>query len=143
MESSEAERPLSESWFRKMEKDSRKVCREKRMAFQQAQIPVQKRDEFDELKSAIERAFAVDSVESLLRKMQSSDVRVRQFEKALGEKVFEAVDPVLAKSGKTAQGLYGALALSDQALMREFYLERVENVDPKIRGRFQKVYQYY
>ena len=113
------------------------------MAFQQAQIPVQKREEFDELKSAIERVFGVGTIESLLKKLQSSNVRVRQFEKALDNKVFEAVDPVLARSGRTAKQLYAALVLSDQALMREFYLERVEKVDPEVRGRFQKVYRYY
>ena len=113
------------------------------MAFQQAQIPVQKQEEFDKLKSAIERIFASGSVESLLKKLQSSNVRVRQFEKALDKEVFETVDPVLAQSGRKAKQLYGALSLSDQALMREFYLERVEKVDAKIRRKFQKVYQYY
>ena len=113
------------------------------MAFQQAQIPVQKQEEFDKLKSAIERIFASGSVEALLKKLQSSNVRVRQFEKALDKKVFEAVDQGLAQSGGTAKQLYSALTLSDQALMREFYLERVEKVDAKIRSKFQKVYQYY
>ena len=113
------------------------------MAFQQAQIPVQKQEEFDKLKSAIERIFASGSVGSLLKKLQSRSVRVRQFEKALDKGVFEAVDPVLAQSGRTAKQLYSALTLSDQALMREFYLERVEKVDADIRGKFQKVYQYY
>ncbi|HEY6351759.1 MAG TPA: hypothetical protein VI636_20365 [Candidatus Angelobacter sp.] len=113
------------------------------MAFQQAQIPVQKTEEFDELRSAIERVFAAGTIESLLKKLQSSNVRIRQFERALDKKVLEAVDPVLAQSRRTAKQLYGALALSDQALIREFYLERVEKVDPEVRGRFQKVYRYY
>src|SRR5215472_12353628 len=108
------------------------------MAFQQAQIPVQKTAEFDELKSVIERVFAADIVEKLLRKLQSSNVRIRQFEKALENRIFEAVDPALARSGKAAQQLYSALTLSDQALMREFYLERVEKVDAKFRQKFQK-----
>jgi hypothetical protein len=112
------------------------------MAFQQAQIPIQKREEFDELRAAIERVFA-GNVESLLKKLQSGNIRVRQFERALDKKVFEAVDPQLARSGRTAKQLYQALAVSDQALMREFYLERVEKVDPGIRARFQKIYQYY
>ena len=113
------------------------------MAFQQAQIPVQKKEEFDELKSAIERVFAPGVVESLLKKLQSSNVRVRQFEKALDEEVFESMDQALAQSGRTAKQLYNALSLSDQALMREFYLERIEKVEAQIRSKFQKVYQYY
>ena len=113
------------------------------MAFQQAQIPVQKTAEFEQLRSALERAFAADKVESLLKKIESSNVRIREFEKLLEKAVLERVDSVLAGSGKSAKQLYGTLALSDQALIREFYLERVEKVDPGLRERFQKVYRYY
>jgi hypothetical protein len=113
------------------------------MAFQQAQIPVQKREEFDELRAAIERVFSASTVELLLKKLQSSNIRVRQLERVLDKKVFEALDSALAQSGRKARQLYDALALSDQALIREFYLERVEKVDREIRERFQKVYRYY
>ena len=113
------------------------------MAFQQAQIPVQKTEEFEQLRSAIERIFAAEKVEKLLRKLQSSSVRIRQFEQALAKNVFDETDSVLARSGKSAKQLYAALPLSDQALIREFYLERIEKVGSKIRERFRKVYQYY
>ena len=113
------------------------------MAFQQAQIPVQKTEEFEQLRAMIERAFAPRTVEKLLKKVQSSNLRIREFEKALDGRIFEAVDPVLAQSGKSAKQLYSTLALSDQALIREFYLERIERVDAKIRQKFQKVYRYY
>jgi hypothetical protein len=113
------------------------------MAFEQAQIDVQKTEEFGQLKSAIERVFAAGAVEGFLKKLQSSDVRIRQFEKALAARVFESVDAALAKSGQTAQKLYGALTVSDQALMREFYLERIERVAPEIREKYRKVYRYY
>lgn len=113
------------------------------MAFQQAQIPVQKTEEFEQLRSALERVFAADKVEALLKKIESSNVRIRQFEKLLDKAVLERVDSVLAGSGKSAKQLYGALALSDQALIREFYLERIERVEPRLREKFQKVYRYY
>ena len=113
------------------------------MAFQQAQIPVQKTEEFEQLKSAIERSFASATVEKLLRKLKSSNVRVREFEKALDKKVFESVDAALARGAQTAKDLDGTLELSDRALIREFYLERVEKVDPALRGKFQKIYRYY
>jgi hypothetical protein len=113
------------------------------MAFQQAQIPVQKTEEFEQLKSAIERALAGETVEKLLSRFQGHNVRVRQFEKALEKRIFEAVDPVLASTGQRAKDLYGALELSDQALIREFYLERIEHVDAKLRAKFQKIYRYY
>ena len=113
------------------------------MAFQQAQIPVKKTEEFEQLKSAIERAFAAQNVEMLLNRFQGSGVRVREFEKALDKRVFESVDPALSRGAQAAKDLYGKLELSDRALIREFYLERVEKVDPALRGKFQKIYRYY
>jgi hypothetical protein len=113
------------------------------MAFEQAQIPVQKTEEFEQLRAAIERVFAAGCIDKLLGKIQGSGVRVREFEKALEKRVFEAVDPALARSGRSAKQLYSSLMLSDQALMREFYLEGVEKVDASIRQRFQKAYRYY
>jgi len=113
------------------------------MAFEQVQIPVQKTEEFEELRSAIERVFTAPAVGKFLKKLTGGGVAIRQFEKALESGIFEKSDPVLAQSGRRAQQLYGALTLSDQALIREFYLERIEQVDPKVRQKFQKVYRYY
>jgi hypothetical protein len=113
------------------------------MAFQQAQIPVQKTEEFEQLKSVIERVFAADRVEKLLKRVESCNLHIRQFELLLDKAVFERVDSGLARSGRTAKELYSALALSDRALIREFYLERIEKVDSGVRERFQKVYRYY
>jgi hypothetical protein len=39
--------------------------------------------------------------------------------------------------------LYGSLPVSDQALMREFYLSQLEGVDIGLRHKFKKLYQYY
>ena len=116
---------------------------EESMAFEQAQIAVQKTEEFEQLRSAIGGVFAAGSIEKLLKKLQGKNVRIREFEKVLDEDIFEAVDSAPARSGKSAKQLYNALALSDQALIREFYLERIEQVDSKLRQRFQKVYRYY
>jgi len=113
------------------------------MAFEQAQIAVQKTEDFEPLRSALERAFAPATVEKFYRAMQAKGIRVREFEKIAAAGLLEKVDPVLAGSGKKAQELYGALALSDQALLREFYLERIEKVDSNIRLKYQKLYRYY
>ena len=113
------------------------------MAFQQAQIPVQKLEEFEQLKAVLERVLAAGSAEAFFRKLQSRGLQVRQLEKVLTEGIFEQADLALSQSGKTAKSLYDALAVSDQALMREFYLERIEQVDPAVRGKFQKLYRYY
>jgi len=113
------------------------------MAYQQAQIPVTKTEDFEQLRAAIDRVFSSAALEKFYRKLQARNVRGREFEKLVGLKLLEEVDPTLAGCGKTAKQLYESLALSDQALMREFYLERIEKVDPKIRLKYQKVYRYY
>jgi hypothetical protein len=115
----------------------------RRMAFQQAQIPVQKTEDFEQLKAAIERIFGASAVEKYYSRLQSKSVGVREFEKIVSSGVMEMVDSALARSGKTAKELYESLALSDQALMREFYLEKIEQVDPAIRHKYRKVYRYY
>jgi hypothetical protein len=113
------------------------------MAYQQAQIPVTKTEDFEQLRAAIERIFNSAALDKFYRKLQSRDVRGREFEKLVNLKLLEEADPALAGCGKTAKQLYESLALSDQALMREFYLERIEKVDPKVRLKYQKVYRYY
>jgi hypothetical protein len=113
------------------------------MPYQQAQIAVKKAEEFEQLKSAVERVLAPAAVEKFYGRLQSRAVNVREFEKIAGAGIFEALDCGLKSSGRTAKQLYESLALSDQALMREFYLERIELVDVKVREKYRKVYQYY
>ena len=113
------------------------------MVYEQAQIPVQKAEAFEQLKSALERIFSSAALEKFYRGLKSKSVNAREFEKIAGLGLVEEADAELAASGKTAKQLYDSLALSDQALMREFYLERMEQVDPKIRLKYQKVYRYY
>jgi len=113
------------------------------MPYQQAQIAVTKTEEFEQLRSALERVLAPATVEKFYRKLQSRTVYVREFEKIAGSGILEELDGALAKSGKTARQLYESLTISDQALMREFYLERIEQVDVKIREKYRKVYRYY
>jgi hypothetical protein len=113
------------------------------MAYRQAQIAVSKREEFEQLKFALERILAPGTIEKFYSKLQGHAINVREFEKIAGRGIFEAVDGTLAKSGKKAKALYGSLALSDQALMCEFYLERIESVDANVREKYKKVYRYY
>ena len=103
--------------------------------FQQAVIRVEKEKEFEELKSAIERTFGPERVGKFLKRVQSKGLRIRDWDSLLAQKVLEG------QPG--AQGLYQALALSDQAQMREFYLSKVEEVSQELRTRFQKIYRYY
>jgi len=109
--------------------------------FQQAAVRIERQQEFEELKGAIERAFGPKKVEEFLKQVQSKGIRVRDFEAVLAKGIFERIDATLAKS--RAQTLYQALALSDQGQLREFYLSKIEEVEPRLRTKFQKLYRYY
>ena len=111
------------------------------VGFQQAAVRIEREQEFEELKGAIGRAFGPEKVEKFLKQVRRNGVRVRDFEAALAKGIFERVDETLAKPG--AQSLYQALALSDQGQIREFYLSKIEEVEPGLRAKFQKLYRYY
>ena len=113
------------------------------MGFEQALIKVEKEKEFEELKGAISRAFAPENAAKYLKRVASAGLRIRDFDLVLAKGVLEQVDGTLAGSGQSAKGLYLALALSDQAQMKEFYLSKVEEVVRVLRARFHKLYQYY
>ena len=108
-------------------------------SFDQAVIKVDKEREFDELKHFIVRAFAPDKVEAFLKQFKKHGLRVRDWDSVLAKRLLEKVDA----NGKTARELYDSLTVSDKAQIREFYLFRVEEVEPKLRTRFHSIYQYY
>jgi hypothetical protein len=112
-------------------------------SFEQAVIKVDKEREFEELKSVVIRVFAPEKVEAFLGQLKKHSLRVRDWDSLLAKGMLEGVDKSLARSRKTAQELYDSLTLSDKAQIREFYLFRVEDVEPKLRARFHKIYQYY
>jgi transposase-like protein len=111
--------------------------------FGQATIKVEREKEFRELKGAIDRAFASTIVEQFLQQVSRRGLRIRDWDSVLSRRVLEAVNETLNRSGKSAQQLYQELTVPDKAQIREFYLFRVEEVDPKVRTKFHKIYQYY
>ena len=112
------------------------------VGFQQAAIKIEREKEFEELNSAIVRAFATEKVEKFLKRVHGAGCRVRDLEPILRNGILEKAD-ALAKSGTTAQKLYESLTVSDQAQMREFYLSKVEEIAPELRAKYQKIYRYY
>jgi hypothetical protein len=114
-----------------------------RLAFEKALIAVQKVEQYEALRGVIERVFARERVEGLLRTLASSGIPVRKLESMLDRKVFEDLDQQLAKSGQSARGLFDALTPSDQGQLREFYLSTLESVDNAVREKYAKVYRYY
>jgi hypothetical protein len=114
-----------------------------RVPFQQAGIRIEKLDEFEQLRSALARVFASAGVGKFLRLLKRKNVPIRDFPRVLREKLLEQSDATLGRSGKSAQPLYEALPVSDQAQMREFYLTALEAVDQPLRDKFNKLYRYY
>ena len=112
-------------------------------SFEQAVIKVEKESEFDHLKSAIARVFADGTVEKFLRELKKQGLRVRDWDEVLAKGSLERVDDTLRQSGTRSRSLYEQLTTSDRAQIREFYLFRVEEVDPKLRTKFHRIYQYY
>ena len=109
------------------------------MAFEQAAIKVQKEPEFSRLQAAVEQAFRPENTERFLKRLDRKGIRVRDLDTVLAKRVLEAVGELALH----AQQLYESLPVSDQALMREFYLSKLESVDAALRHKFKKLYQYY
>jgi hypothetical protein len=107
------------------------------VAFEQAAIKVEKAEEFSKLQRAIEQAFAPAEVEQFLKQMDRKGVRIRDIEGVISRRMLDR------GTVENSQQLYQALTLSDQALLREFYLSKIEEVATALRRRFKRLYQYY
>jgi hypothetical protein len=108
--------------------------------FEPGVIKVENEREFGDLKAAIEKVFATDRVSRYLKALDSRKIRVRDMDAAFAA---NAIDAAAEDKAGTARSLYGALPVSDQAQVRELYLSKVEDVDPAVRAKFQRLYQYY
>jgi hypothetical protein len=108
--------------------------------FEQAAIKVEKEREFSDLKVAIEKAFAADRIAKFLKVLDGRGIRVRDLDSVFGA---DAIDRAAGDKVGTARSLYESLPVSDQAQVREFYLSKIEEVDPALRAKFHKLYQYY
>jgi hypothetical protein len=109
------------------------------MPFEKAEIKVQKEQEYAKLQAAVGHAFLPEIRERFLKQLDRKGIRVRDFNAVLKQRVLEG----FAEAGLNAQALYDALPVSDQALMREFYLSKLETVEQSLRHKFKKIYQYY
>ena len=109
------------------------------MRFAQAQIEVQNQQVFDELKRAIENAL-VSRTDDFLQLVKRFGLRIREFERVLNEHVFEQLPG--AKQARTCEELYGELGASDQGLIREFYLTRIEEIPVELRTKYSKLFRY-
>ncbi len=109
------------------------------MGFEQATIKVVSEREFEELKRSIEQVFAADRIAKYLKSLAGRGIRARDVDAIL---VANVIDSAAGSKAGTARSLYQSLPVSDQAQMREFYLSKIEEVEPALRAKFHKVYQY-
>jgi hypothetical protein len=110
------------------------------MAFEQATIKVEKAREFAELKAALGQVFAAGRITEYLKKLSSQNIRIRDWDAILAA---GTIDSISGGGSGAARNLYQALTVSDQAQIREFYLSKIEEVEPALRTKFSKLYQYY
>jgi hypothetical protein len=108
------------------------------MGFQQAGIAIEKPEEFERLRAAIEKAIAGPAAQRFLQQLRRGGVRVRQFERVLEQRVLEKLG---AADG--AQQLYQQLPVSDQAQIREFYLTQIEQIAPDLRQKFHTQFETF
>ena len=101
--------------------------------FEQATFPVQNEPTFQQLSQRIDAAFAANRADLFLASVAGKRLKVRQFEKVLDKGLL----------GKDSTELFKALPTSDQAMIREKYLAKIEKVPVELRQRFLKIYAYY
>jgi hypothetical protein len=109
--------------------------------FEQVSIPVQKPQEFGELRGAIARVFSPEWVEKFFSVLKRKDLRIRDLESVLAKRVLEQFEPGLGEKGNSAWARYDSLPLSDKGQIREFYLMRLEQVSGPLRHKFSSVYR--
>jgi hypothetical protein len=88
---------------------------------------------FGAVKAAVEQSFAARNVESFLKSLERSGLRIRSF-----EAVLEA-----GKLGAETPTLYTKLTNGDQGQIRELYLASLEQVELSLRDKYFKLYAYY
>ena len=110
------------------------------MGFEQATIKVEKALEFGQLQRAVEEAFSPEKVKGFLKSLQRARIQIRDFDSVV---VTMALEAATGHADFRARKLYGALTVSDQAQMREFYLSKLETVDIALRHKFKRLFQYY
>ena len=109
------------------------------MQFVQAPIEVQNEGAVAELKAAIENGLSARA-DDFLHLLKRFGLRVRQFEDVLKRRILEQLAG--AQPSRPCEELFGQLSSSDQGLIREFYLTRIEDIPTELRAKYSKLFRY-
>jgi len=109
------------------------------MQFAQAPIEIQNRAVVDELQRVIVSALT-GRADEFLHLVKRFGLRIRQFEEVLKERVFDQLAGVAPS--RPGEELYAELCASDQGVIREFYLTKIEEVPVELRAKYLKLYRY-
>jgi hypothetical protein len=108
--------------------------------FEQGAIRIENEREFSDLKAAIEKAFTAECVTAFLKLLASRGIGARDLDAVLAA---DAIDRAIGGQSGKARTWYSLLPVSDRSQVRELYLSKVEDVDPALRARFHRLYEYY
>ena len=101
--------------------------------FEQPVLGIVDPQTFGEVRSSIESSFAANKVAGFLKTLTGRGLRIREFERVLGEGLL----------GQATAAKYATLGNADQGQIRELYLASLEKVTPDLRQKFFKLYAYY
>jgi hypothetical protein len=92
-----------------------------------------------ELKSSIDNALLTHPNE-FLHSVKRFGLRVRQLEQLFQQRVFEQLPG--RQASRPCEELYRELRPSDQGLIREFYLTRIEELPVEVRAKYSSLFRY-
>ena len=101
--------------------------------YQQPELTISDPPTFGAVKGAIESSFSSAHVADFLKSLESSRLRIRDFEDVLRK----------GNLGASTAEQYNRLGNADQGQIRELYLASLEHVAPELREKFFKLYAYY
>jgi hypothetical protein len=103
------------------------------MQFVQAPLPVENVEAFNNLKSLISAGLE-QGTEPFLKSLRSG-IQIRDFAAV-------AAAGLLDSGAQKAKAIYDALNVTEQAQIREFYLTKIEEIDPELRRKYKKLFRY-
>jgi hypothetical protein len=117
--------------------------------FEQAAIPIQDPARFEELKAMVERVL-VAHPDPFLKLVERNKLDVRNIEQIMARGLMERalerggwMDRFRKGGPGRVKQLFDALPVSDQGHFREFYLQRIEQVDDALRAKYRSAYWNY